>query len=43
MSSEDEEDFLMMVSKLMMTSSAEHGCYWFVISLVNLARLSPSW
>ena len=28
--------FLMMVSKLMMTSSAEHGCYWFVISLVYL-------
>ena len=28
--------FLMMVSKLMMTSNAEHGCYWFVISLVYL-------
>ena len=28
--------FLMMVSKLMMTSSAEHGCYWFIISLVYL-------
>ena len=34
MSSEDEEDFF--DDKLMMTSSAERGCYWFVISLVYL-------
>ena len=33
--------FLIMVSKLMMTSSAERGCYWFIISIVylNILRL----
>ena len=28
--------FSMLVSKMMMTSSTEHGCYWLVISLVYL-------